>query len=305
MRRLLIPLLLLLSLHCGAQHSLYDTKFKLSKKNFADSIEIDCPDGRVVLPVCIGGKVYRFLFDTGASQTTLFEDSPIEGLTSVGFTVSTDALNHVDTVRKVALPPMTIGSVMFTGCKAVVRKRILSRLNIDGIVGFDIICKGLNVKIDLRDSLFILTDKKKLFSKEPSCIISYQLNYHVPYVEASPFAGFTENVLFDTGSPFFYMMNKKSFDCAEQLHAEALSSLVVQRGDGPRTLGHSGAEAVGEVVTLQLASLCIGPHVFSEVPAFTTQGNSHIGAALLQRGALVILHKPQRFYFQPYPETFR
>ena len=222
----------------------------------------------------------------------------MEGLTPVGYTVSTDALNHTDTVTKVALPPMAIGSVTFTGCKAVVRKRILSRLKIDGIIGFDIICKGLSAKIDLREGLFILTDKGKVFSKEPGLTIPYKLNYHVPYVEVTPFAGFTESVLFDTGSPFFFMMNKKSFDRAQQLHAEALSSLVVQRGNGFRTMGHSGAERAGERLTLRLDSLAVGPHVFSEVDAHTTLGNSHIGAAILQRGALII--SPKQFLFQPY-----
>lgn len=298
---LTIVALLLLGLNAGAQQSLYDLKFRLSASNFVDTIPVECVGNRVVLPVSIGGRDYRFLFDTGASQTTLYDDMPIEGTTVVGTTVSHDAMNRPDSVARVALPPMTIGAVTFTGCKAVVQKRIGKKAyGFDGIVGFDIICKGLNAKIDLRAGHIILTDRSRLFSREPGARIGYTLQRHVPYVEVTPLPGFTERVLLDTGSPFLYMMNKQSFDRAEQLHAEALSSMLVDRTTGRYTMGHGGAEPVGEVVTMLLDSLQTGRLTLYEVPVRTTQGLSHLGAGLLQLGTLVVCPQRRRLLFQPY-----
>ena len=67
--------LLLLSLACEAQHSPYSLKFTVSPKEFVDTIPLDYVRGQVLLPVRFGNKSYRFLFDTGASQTTLFADA--------------------------------------------------------------------------------------------------------------------------------------------------------------------------------------------------------------------------------------
>lgn len=296
----LLWLLLWLSLGCEAQLSHYSLKFKLSKRNFVDSIAISFEHGRLLLPVTIGGRTYRFMLDTGASQTTIYDDTPIEGAHGIGFIVSYDAQNRPDTVDKVALPTMQIGTLQLQRCQAVVQQRLGRRKDIDGILGFDLVCKGLLMKIDVRNNLLVITDRRSLFKHEAGTDVRYELRRHVPYVDVSPFSDHSERVLFDTGSPHFFMLNKQHFDSLEQQYPERIQPLVLERKTGRRSRSHYGAEPVGEIITLQLDSLCIGTLLLPDAPCETTRLGSHIGSALLERASVVFFPKRRTLRLQPY-----
>ena len=297
----LTVVLLLLSLVCEAQHSPYSLKFTVSPKEFVDTIPLDYVRGQVLLPVRFGNKSYRFLFDTGASQTTLFADAIPEGATPAGFTVSHDAIASRDTVSKFYLPPMTIGSTTFTGCQATVHQRIgRNPKSIDGIIGFDIICRGLSAKIDVRNGLLILTDRPDFFQDETGICLKYKLNLHVPYVEVCPFGNYREQALFDTGSRQLYMMHKRSFDKGVRQTKTNLGSQMEGRCMGRHAIGHGGVEPRGEVVFLALDRLLLGQFAFCDVHTLTTTGDSHIGSKLLEYGAVVFNPKRRSLCFQPY-----
>lgn len=303
MKKLLTVILLLLSLSSGAQHTLYNLKFTLSQTNFVDTIPIEYERGRITMPVSINGNTYRFLFDTGASQTTIFDDVAIDGLKSAGTTVSHDAIGARTTVRKAALPPMTLGSTVFTGCQAIVQHRIVrGRSDIDGIIGFDIVCKGLNVKIDLRNRQLILSDLFDYFEKEPGITMKYWLDLHVPYVEVCPFGKYRERVLFDTGSRQLYVMNKNSFESGAWKAKENISSQIEGRTIGRYAMGHGGVEPRGEVVFLLLNRLQFGTFSFNDLHTLTTQGGSHLGVKVLEYGAVIFNPKRRRLRFQPYDD---
>ncbi|MBR4898211.1 MAG: clan AA aspartic protease [Prevotella sp.] len=301
MRQLLIAIMIMLGLPCVAQHSLYNLKFKLSKKHFVDTIAIDFQYGRITLPVSFNGKTYRFLLDTGASQTTIYKDTPIEGAKTIGFTVSYDAFNRPDTVDKVLLPPMQIGELVLTKCQGVVRHRLNTNDHFDGIIGFDLICKGLSMKIDVRERILVLTDIKSFFNREPGINIAYQLERFVPYIWVSPFTDYRELALVDTGSSQLYMMSKINFDRALEQHGDNLEQLVVGRTTGSRSRSFSGTEPMGEVVKLKLDRLLIGRYLLEQVPTETTGLNSHIGTGLLEYGSVVFLPRHRIMRFLPYP----
>jgi hypothetical protein len=206
-----------------------------------------------------------------------------------------------DTVRQVSLPPMTLGSLTFTGCHAIVQNRIVrGRDSVDGIIGFDLICKGLNAKIDVQNERLILSDIADFFGKEPCVSVPYRLDLHVPYVNINPFGDYQERVLFDTGSRQLYVMGKKSFDTAAKRVKEDISSQIEGRCMGRYAIGHGGVEPRGEVVFLGLERLKLGSFAFHDVHTLTTQGNSHLGARLLEYGAVVFNPKRKRMCFQSY-----
>lgn len=297
---LLTLLMAWLTLAGEAQVSRYSTAFTVSRKDFADTIPISIERGQVTLPVRLNGKTYRFLLDTGASQTTLFDDTPIEGCQEAGYTFSHDAISARYMVSKVVLPPMTLGNTTFTGCHAVVQHRAVRRKGIDGIVGFDIICKGISAKIDTRRGHFILTDKESHFDREPGIAMRYRLDYHVPYIEVCPFGKYRERVLFDTGSPSLYVMNKKSFDLGEKTMKEGLGRQVEGRSTGRYAIGYGGVEPRGEVVFLALDEVKLGGYSLCNLHTLTTQGDSHLGAKLLEYGSVVFLPRRKRLCFQPW-----
>lgn len=302
-QRCIVGLLLLFPLAMLGQRARYSLDFTLSKKNFADTIAIVLePNGnRVLLPVSIGGKDYLFLLDTGASHAVVYEDAMIAGCETVGTIDSYDANDQKSHVQTVKLPPLTIGSLTLTGCQATVQRRRVRNGNIDGIIGFDLVNKGLQMKIDVENRRLVLSDRKKLFVKEPGYRLKYRLRWNVPYMDVSPFRDYRERVRFDTGSPRLYVINKTSFDKGEPLMANR--EQIEGRCQGRWMMGFSGTEARGEVVFLALDSLSVGGYFMRDVHTLSTQqGNSHIGAELLKYGAVTFIPNKKTMLFLPYNE---
>ena len=305
MRRWVCVLIGLCSLCVQGQTPLsrYSVAKAVSHTDFVDSIAIEWDNQQIYIPVQMGGKTYRFLFDTGSAQAVVYADTPIEGCRPAGRILSHDAIGAVDTVQMVTLPPMKMGSITFSDCQATLQRRAVKGRNFDGIVGFDIINRGLSAKIDVRNHLLILTDAKNYFDREQGFDVRYKLTYHVPYLIISPFGRFTEEALFDTGSRRFYSMNKQSFDLMASKEGQQVETQVEGRSVGRHAIGNFGAEPLGEVVFLNLSGLKLGDFTFSDVHTVTTQGGSHLGASLLDYGVLMVNPKKKRIRFQPYQQA--
>lgn len=296
---------LVLSCSSQAQLARYRYDFTLNRSNFVDSIAIEWERGQVLLPVEIGGKTYRFLFDTGAAQAVVYADSPVEGCRSAGLIRSQDATGAIDTVQLVMLPPVSLGHLTLTGCQATILRRPVAGRNIDGIIGFDLINRGLSAKIDVNHRLLILTDCKDFFRNEQTFSTRYKLKYHVPYIKVCPAGRFKEFTLFDTGSRSLYGISRQSFDaCRAKIGAEA-DSLIEGRSQGRHAIGHFGSERLSEVFFLHLQRLSAFDHAFCDVHTVTTQGESHLGAGLLNYGAVIFLPHKKRICFQPYNQQVK
>ncbi|UKK51142.1 aspartyl protease family protein [Prevotella sp. E13-17] len=300
MTRWILLLASWLCINADAQLARYSLDFTLSRTDFVDSIAIEWDSHQVYLPVTINGRQHRFLLDTGAGQSVIFSDTQPEGCRPAGQMIAYDANNRRDTVAVVKLPPLTLGQLTLTGLQATVQQRTTSNQTIDGIIGFDLFCKGLLAKIDVANRRLILTDRKKFFDQEDGFDMRYQLHYHVPYIQVKPFGRYKERVLFDTGSRSLYIMNKESFDQGEQNNAATLVSQIEGRSEGRHAMGHFGLEKRGEVVFLHFHQLRMGSFLFADVHTITTQGGSHLGAAVLDYGTLIINPRKRRLRFQSY-----
>lgn len=301
-RRLLLLIACLATLTGGrAQLSRYSLDIQLSASDFADTIAVEWQQQQLYVPVEIAGTTYRFLLDTGSGQTVVYSDSPFLSLCDgAGQMIAHDAIGVSDTVRVVSMPPMTIGSVTFAGCQATVQRRAVSGQRFDGILGFDLVCRGLSMKIDVARRRIIWSDRKDFFDDEAGFDVKYRLNYHVPFVSVCPFGKFSEEVLFDTGSRKFYAINKQSFDQGEQTLTTPLGPQVEGRTMGRHAIGNYGAEPRGEVVFLALQRLRLAGFTFTDVHTVTTQGGSHLGAPLLEKGTVTFNPRRRRLRFTPY-----
>lgn len=299
----LLLLLLGLAVFTGghAQLSRYSLDIQMSASDFVDTIQVEWQQQQIYVPVEIGDTTYRFLLDTGSGQTVVYSDSPFLDLCDgAGQMIAHDAIGVSDTVQVVSMPPMTIGSVTFTSCQATVHRRAVSGRAFDGILGFDLVCRGLSLKIDVAGRRIIWSDRKDFFDDEPGFDARYRLNFHVPFVSVSPFGKFTEEVLFDTGSRKFYAINKQSFDQGEKTLTMPLGRQVEGRTMGRHAIGNYGAEPRGEVVFLALQRLKLSDFTFTDVHAVTTQGGSHLGAPLLEKGTVAFNPRRRRLRFMPY-----
>ena len=297
---IILSIATLLCTACQAQQGGYRLDFNLSKRNFVDSIAITFDQERVIVPVTINGEQRRFLLDTGAGHAVVYDDCPIEGCLPAGTILSHDAIGRQSRVPLVTLPPLTLGTLTLTGCQATLQHRPVKRSDIDGIIGFDLVCRGLQMKIDTRRQLLILTDVKKFFDREAGHRMKYRLLLHVPYLDVMPFSGFRDRVLFDTGSRSLYSMNKQRFDEAEKTRRPFLASQIEGCSVGQYAMGFQGTEALGEVVFLGLSDLRLGRFSFRDVHTLTTQGGSHLGARVLDYGAVVFCPLQKTLIFQPY-----
>lgn len=65
-------------------------------------------------------------------------------------------------------PPMKMGKITIENYPMMVDDAIRDYIcdKFDGVLGYDIVARGLSFKFDTKDSLMIVTDRKRLFSKE-------------------------------------------------------------------------------------------------------------------------------------------
>lgn len=302
MNRWLTILLTWLSISANAQQARYAASLTLSASNFVDTVTIEWEHNRIYVPVEIGGKHYRFLFDTGAAQSVVYADMPVGGCKPAGFIRSYDAVGGISSVPMVVLPPIRLGRLTLTGCQATIQQRPVKGHQMDGILGFNLINSGLSVKIDVRHRQLILTDTKDFFNREQGLETRYRLKYHVPYIEVNPFGQYKEPTLFDTGSRSIYAMSRQSFDACQQQAGSLMASQIEGRSMGRHAIGHSGVEERSEVVFLRLSQLRMCDFTLRNLHALTVQGESHLGAGILNYGAVVFNPRKKRFRFQPYDQ---
>lgn len=291
--------LLMFVVACAQTHG-YSTNFTFSQRNFADTIPIEVVDNQIFVKATAGGRIYRFCLDTGSSQGTVYANSPIVGLKALGSVVSRDAAGRRDTVGVVQLPPITLGKLTITGYVASVFPSSMVR-NYDGIIGFDLINKGLCCKIDTKNKRMIIADRRDFFDGEAGYALHYKLKWFVPYVTVSPFKRHYDEALFDTGSKILYTMNKQSFD-EHAYKSKNVNGQVEARVKGTLTIGNIGAERDGEVAFLKLDRLKWSEFSFLDVSAVTTQGSSRIGASMLNYGSVIVNGFRHYIRFQPYDE---
>ncbi len=79
--------------------------------------------------------------------------------------------------------------------------------------------------------------------------------------------------------------------------------VIEGRSLGRYAIGLGGLEPEGEVLFLLLNGLQIDSYTFSGVHALTTQGGSHLGAAVLEHGAVTFCNRPRLMLFQPVDEA--
>ena len=223
----------------------------------------------------------------------------LPGVTTLGTIESEDAAGHVRQMKTVQLPPFRLGPLTISGYKVQRMRRQIIRKGEDGIIGFALFNKGIAARIDSREHQLTLTDRRDHYAYTPGETLKYQLRKHVPYIKISPFAGVEDEVLFDTGSPLPYAINANKFTQIQSQHPE-VANQTEGTTYGSHAMGHFGSERSGRIILLALQRLLWGTFAFHEVHCTTVNGGSHIGAPLLDYGAVVINPFRRQLVFQPY-----
>ena len=304
MRRwlLLTVVLAAWSLHADAQIKRYDTDFFVSQRDFLVAVPIEVERNQIYVTLDFNGRRCRFKLDTGASQGVLYDDVQLPGVMTLGTIESEDATGHVRQMKTVQLPPFQLGSLTVSGYKVQRMSRRIVRRGEDGIIGFALFNKGIAARIDTREHQLTLTDRRDHYAYAPGEALKYRLHKHVPYIKVSPFADVTDEVLFDTGSPLPYAVNASKFAQMRSQHPE-IDHQIEGSTYGSHAMGHFGSERFGQIVLIGLQRLRWGDFIFRDIHCATVNGGSHIGASLLDFGAVVINPFRRLLVFQPYDGT--
>jgi len=284
-----------------AQAYSYKPRYTLSPRHFADTIPIEFVDEQIYLRATTADGEYRFCLDTGSSQGIIYADSHLPYTRKLGKITSHDANGSTSRIDVVEYPDFRIGHLTIHGYAGSLIDSHIAHDDYDAVLGFDLVNKGLAIKIDTRQGILILTDEPRLFDGEEGHALKYRLPRWVPIVDICPFGDYTDAARFDTGSRRLYVMSAAS--CRELMAEHAgFASQVEGRSFGSRSIGSFGAERPAEVAFLHLDSLQWGPFTFADYHTLTTQGTSRIGTELLHYGSVVFLPKRKRVIFQPYED---
>ena len=310
--------LLLLSMFSAATFGIAQNLIKtatapvsFSKRDFVDTIKIKVIDGAVVVPVEIEGRIRHFLFDTGsplgiwqgqkeACMRQLMADSLLFG--------DSNKNRRHKTIYQI--PTMKIGSLQIENYPLIIEDGMKEYLcdRFDGVLGFNLVGKGLSFKLDTKDSLLIVTDRKKFFSDEengqPSAKYRTKQAYRPLVIVDTPL-GFIETV-FDTGAlngwfdlPQDYLNRwfRKSPKKRKVLDDLTLQTDTTIKASAS-IYGLSTDTLVGRL--LHFPTIEIGELPVNDLYATTAYRTMRIGSALLKQASLIIDAPRKRFVFLPH-----
>ena len=287
------------------------TLVSFSKRDFVDTIKIKVIDGAVVVPVEIEGRIRHFLFDTGSPlglwqgqkevwMRQLLADSLLFG--------DSNKNRRHKTIYQI--PTMKMGNLQIENYPMIVEDAMKDYLcgSFDGVLGFNLVGKGLSIKLDTKDSLLIVTDRKKFFSEEekghPSAKYRTKQAYRPLVIVDTPL-GFIETV-FDTGAlngwfdlPQDYLDRwfKKSTKKRKVLNDMTIQTDTTIKAS-VSIYGLSTDTLVGRL--LHFPTIEIGELPVNDLYVTTAYRTMRIGSALLKHSSLIIDAPRKRFVFLPH-----
>lgn len=178
----------------------------------------------------------------------------------------------------------------------------------DGAFGFDLAGKGLSFKLDTKDSLLIVTDKKGFFAEEEknSPFVKYKLyNKSKPLVDLdAPFGQIT--ALFDTGALNEWLLLPQR-DMNRWLERypkkeKDIDALTIYKGTTMNSyFGLYGlVKDTLEERILHFPSIKAGSLAINDLYVSTACHSLVIGSALLKYASLIIDAPKKRFVFLPH-----
>lgn len=284
-----------------------------SKSDFADTIKIKVMDGAVVIPVEIAGKTRNLLFDTGSPLGLWFgqkEDWMKQ--------VTADSLVFGDINNKsrqqviYQFPTLKMGSLCIENYPMIVEDAMNEFIcnRFDGVIGFNLVGMGLSFKLDTKDSLLIVTDRKKFFAEEekglPAAKFKTKLAYR-PLVYVETPVGWIETV-FDTGAlNTWFDLPQEYLDRWFRKSAKKrkiLDDLTIQTDSTVNTnvgiYGLSTDTIAGKL--LHFPTIRIDQLPVNDLYITTARRTMRLGSALLRHASLIIDAQRKKFVFVPHSQ---
>jgi hypothetical protein len=287
------------------------TPVSFSKRDFVDTIKIKVIDGAVVVPVEIEGRIRHFLFDTG-SPLGLWHGQKETWMKQV----TADSLTFGDINKKsrnqiiYQFPTIKMGNLQIDNYPMIVEDAMSEFIcnRFDGVIGFNLVGKGLSFKLDTKDSLLIVTDRKKFFAEEekgqPTAKYKMKRAY-CPLVYVETPVGWVETV-FDTGAmnrwfdlpqadlDRWFQKNPKKRNLLDDLTIQ--TDTTINTGVG--IYGMSTDTVVGRF--LHFPTIKIDKLPVNDLYITTAHPTMRVGSAILKHVSLIIDAPRKQFVLVPH-----
>ena len=294
MKYFILLLVFLSSTACSA-------KLVLKSSDFVDTVKIEVQNGKIILPVSINNNTYRFFLDTGASGF-IYQNGRVPLTVSQSGKYNTKDINgEVGELQKSTPTDIVIDKIKIADYEFAYMNGTGLDCFSDGIIGFDLIKAGVNVKIDLEKKWVILTDRKDFFRHEPGEKIDYKLVNSRPYISYAIGHGIALKAMFDTGSAGFLGLERKQYEkILNSNNRDWLAQQVVWSDTGRSTYSVNGLSPERETIFLKLDSVNFDNLSFSDVNAEVRTGFSVIGTGILKYGSVIIDPFRKELCYEPY-----
>lgn len=275
----------------------------IKSKKYYDEISFEFIKDKIIVPISIQGKEYRFLLDTGAPNIISTEIDNLINPKLIQIIPVSDASGNKENLKVVSVKNLMLGSIEFMNTATLVydlnSNPIFKCFKIDGFIGSNMLRKSI-IQIDSKKQKLTLTNSQKKLSlnKEESIKIKLIGNQSSPYIwiNLKGVDDGREHVLIDTGMDGIYDISKRNYE----IFKKRKIFNVTGKSHGASSLSLFGDVPMNEHYKLVLPSLKLVDTQFENVVAHTTNDdNSRIGAELLRYGVMTIDFKHKRFYFKP------
>ncbi|MFD1162737.1 MULTISPECIES: aspartyl protease family protein [Hwangdonia] len=274
---------------------------KIEKNNDTGKMSFELIKEKIIIPVQIGNKTFRFLVDTGG----IFEISE-EVQNQFNFN-QTKSITIVDINRKeveiksVTVPEIKLGNWSFKNRKAIVSdlhsKYPYSCFELDGMIGRDFFDKVI-LHFNYATKTFRLKENEKAVDVNKNNRTKLKLSHRgLPNLQLR-LNGKKEYIEFDSGSGDFY--SPKTSDVEKRLTKSNPNEALKFTGEFSFGVSMDDIK-ISNRYKEKVKSLQLGSTTFINFYSqFSKISAPRIGARILKYGAVTLDYKNGWFYFKPY-----
>lgn len=269
------------------------------KQNFCDTIKISYENGLVYVPVRTNDKEYKFIFDTGARTFGLKNTigSFVKGVKDS--VIVTDFFKKERKTQHGFVQDFHLGKNIYSNYEYVITNFGIP-LNCDGIMGSgSLLENGISAKIDIKNGILILTDRKGMFNQEEGIDIPYKSNMKIKFTMSYGCSGWAT---FDTGANTFMVIGKKEYyDKPINGKDKDMFRKQIDWSDiGNSTRGAHGIENYNEHIYMNFDEVKVGKAIFNNIPVKASYGTTVVGCRILEYGSMIIDSDRKKMKYQPY-----
>jgi hypothetical protein len=275
----------------------------IDQKNYYEELKFEVVLEKIIIPVTINNKTYKFLLDTGAPNiisNTVLKDLEIQNQKNI---LVSDANNKKQDMNMVGVKSIKINNLDFQNTVALVSDLdnhfLFKCYEIDGFIGSNLLQNSI-LKISLKDKIIIITDDiKKLKTTAKPTELKLIGAQKSPFIALNLFGKNNEKgseyALLDTGMDGLYdISNRINTIFQKENIVEKLATNI-----GASDVGIFGVNVSKEQQLIKVNAVEINQTTFENIVTTTTDdNNSRIGLDLLKYGDVIIDFKSKKFYFE-------